>query len=78
MYRQMTILEQRPDRVIASCKQARVMKTPLTPPLYSKTGVYRGIHYFSFENEHFYSREMLLYIALACLRHGELYKGTEV
>ena len=29
----------------SSRKQVRVMKTPLHPLLYSKTGVYRGIHY---------------------------------
>ena len=29
-----------------SCKQVRVMNTPYTPVLYSKTGVYRGIHFF--------------------------------
>ena len=29
-----------------SCKQVRVMNTPLHPTLYSKTGVYRGIHFF--------------------------------
>ena len=30
-----------------SRKQVRVMKTPLHPALYSKIGVYRGIHYFN-------------------------------
>ena len=29
-----------------SCKQVRVMNTPLHPSFYSKTGVYRGIHFF--------------------------------
>ena len=29
-----------------SLKLVRVMKTPYIPLLYSKTGVYRGIHYF--------------------------------
>ena len=31
-----------------SYKHACIMLTPLNPTLYSKTGVYRGIHYFSF------------------------------
>ena len=72
---------------------------PLTPHLYSKTGVYRGIYFVlifalkhrllvlvvptinvlsknkkkiikkSSENDHFYSREILLYIAWASLRN---------
>ena len=29
-----------------SRKRVRVKKTPYTPLVYSKTGVYRGIHYF--------------------------------
>ena len=33
-------------RVFTSRKQVRVMKTPYTPLLYSKTGVHRGMHYF--------------------------------
>ena len=32
---------------------------------------------FSFENEHFYSREILLYIAWACLRNGCLVRLGE-
>ena len=72
---------------------------PYTPLLYSKTGVYRGKHYFlifalkhklwvlvrtvpiihvlkfkkvknSAENCYFYCREILQYIAWACLRNG--------
>ena len=32
-----------------SCKEVRVMYTPLHPTfIYSKTGVYRGIHFFLF------------------------------
>ena len=39
-------------------KICRYKLTPLKPPLlYSKTGVYRGIHYFSY----FYSKYRLLY-----------------
>ena len=81
---------------------------PYTPFLYSKTGVYRGIHFFlifalkhrlwvlvcvptvnvlsennkkkkhqnfSFENYHFYSCEILLYIAWACLCNVCVYAG---
>ena len=32
----------------ASRKQVRVRRPPFTPLLYSKTGVYRGIHFFLF------------------------------
>ena len=31
-----------------SRKHAYIILTPLNPLLYSKTGVYRGIHYFSY------------------------------
>ena len=31
-----------------SSKHVRVMNTPYTPLLYSKNGVYRGIHFFLF------------------------------
>ena len=34
------------DMGFTSRKRVRVMKTPYTPLLCSKTGVYRGIHYF--------------------------------
>ena len=33
---------------IASRKHAYIILTPLNPTLYSKTGVYRDIHYFSY------------------------------
>ena len=33
---------------LTSRKQVRVMKPPYTPILYSKTGVYRGMHFFLF------------------------------
>ena len=33
---------------VASRKHAFIILTPLNPLLYSKTGVYRGIHYFSY------------------------------
>ena len=35
-------------RFPASRKYAYIILTPLNPLLYSKTGVYRGIHYFSY------------------------------
>ena len=33
---------------LSSRKHAFIILTPLNPTLYSKTGVYRGIHYFSY------------------------------
>ena len=33
---------------MTSREHVRVLQTPYTPLAYSKTGVYRGIHYFSY------------------------------
>ena len=38
----------RMNKTGSSRKHAYIILTPLTPLLYSKTGVYGGIHYFSY------------------------------
>ena len=46
--RSTAFLRQRWGTNTASRKHAHVILTPLNPILYSKAGVYRGIHYFSY------------------------------
>ena len=53
---------------------------PYTPLLYSKTGVYRGIHYFlifeqKYENNNKNQRKIVIFTAVKnhCILHGRVF-----